>query len=273
VLTVASIHEAEDPRLADYRDLRDWALRLRRGVFVAESRAVVARLLASPRFRTRSVLGTAPALEALRPHLAGLGADIPVYLAPHEVIRGVTGFDFHRGCLAVGERGEEPSVEALLAVAGARRVILLDEISNPDNVGAIFRSGLAFGVHAALLSGGTVDPLYRKSIRTSMGATLALPFARLPDWPAGLARVRHAGFTLIALTPGDDAMDLRDLGRTRALPDRFALILGAEGRGLGEASRTQAHLAVRIMMGPGVDSLNVGAAAAIALHHLCATHV
>jgi tRNA G18 (ribose-2'-O)-methylase SpoU len=273
MLTVTRIDDAGDPRLADYRDLRDWALRLRRGIFIAESRAVVGRLVASPRFRTRSVLCTAPALEALRPHLAGLGTDIPVYLAPHEVIRGVTGFDFHRGCLAVGERGEEPSATELIAAAGARRVVLLDEVSNPDNVGGIFRTAFAFGVDAMLLSIGTADPLYRKAIRTSMGAALTLPFARVPDWPAGLALLHDAGYTLIALTPGDSAMDLRDIGTRQALPARFGLILGAEGRGLGEASRSQAHLAARIAMASGVDSLNVAVAAAIALHHLSGDHV
>lgn len=270
MLTVTTIDDAGDQRLADYRDLRDWVLRLRRGIFVAESRAVVGRLVASPRFRTRSVLCTAPALEALRPQLERLPSGVSVYLADHEVIRGVTGFDFHRGCLAVGERGGEPSAEELVGAAGAQRLVLLDEVSNPDNVGGVFRSGLAFGVDAVLLSSGTADPLYRKAIRTSMGAALALPFARVPDWPAGLARLRDAGYTLIALTPGDGAVDLRDIGRTQALPARFGLILGAEGPGLSEATRAGAHVAVRIAVAPGVDSLNVAAAAAIALHHLCA---
>lgn len=265
---IEAVEDAADPRLDDYRDLRDAALRVRQGVFIAESREVVRQLLAGTRFRARSVLATAPALAALRPALDAADPAPRVLVAHHDVIRKVAGFDFHRGCLAVGERGAEPAPDALVDPPGARLVLVLENVSNPDNVGAIFRNAMAFAVDAVLLSTRSVDPLYRKAIRVSMGGALRVPFARLSDWAGGLARLAAAGYAVVALTPSAAALELAHLGVERPLPDRVALLVGAEGHGLGAEARDAAHLDVRIPMAPGVDSLNVATAVGIALHHL-----
>jgi len=264
-MRLQAIDDPTDPRIADYRDIKDAELRRRAGLFVAESRAVVHRLLASPRFRTRSVLLTQPALEGLRGALEA--CDAPVYVTRHEIAREVVGFDFHRGCIALGERGPEPSAEALIGAGGPRLVLALEEVSNPDNVGAVFRNASVLGADAILLSSGCADPLYRKTIRVSMGAALVTPFAHLADWANGLTRLRQAGYTIVALTPDPRARDIARLDPMPAGP-RVALLLGAEHRGLGPESRAAADLAMRIAMAPGADSLNVATAAAIALHRL-----
>src|SRR5262245_3868238 len=253
-MPIEPIDDPTDPRVADYRALQDAELRRRHGLFVAESRAVVRALLASARFRTRSVLLTAPALESLRD---ALPAHVPVYLTSHEVARAVVGFDFHRGCVALGERGAEPPLEALLRAPGPRVVLALEDVSNPDNVGGAFRNARAFGADLVLLSPACGDPLYRKAVRTSMGAALAVPFAHLADWADGLAQLRAAGYILAALTPEPAALDLARLGAERPIPPRLALVLGAEGPGLRAETLAAADLRVRIAMAPGVDSLNV----------------
>ena len=264
---IEPIDDPADPRVADYRDIQDAALRLRRGLFVAESRAVVRALLASSRFRTRSILLTAPALDGLRDALRD---DVPVYLASHVVARAVVGYPFHRGCLALGERGVEPDIDSIVNGPGAGLVVALEDVSNPDNVGGVFRNARAFGADAIVLSAGCADPLYRKAIRTSMGASLVTPFARAADWADGIARLRRAGYRLVALTPDPSALDIARLA-DRPLPARVALILGAEGPGLRARTRVAADLEVRIPIAPGVDSLNVATAAAIALHWLQST--
>jgi tRNA G18 (ribose-2'-O)-methylase SpoU len=170
------------------------------------------------------------------------------------------GFDFHRGCLAAGDRPGDIPLESLLA---ARVLVVLERVTNPDNVGAVFRSALAFGAGGVVLSRGSADPLYRKAIRVSMGATLRVPFARLEEWPTPLARLGAAGFTIVALTPAA-VLDIAELGR----PERVALLLGAEGDGLGAAARACADVEVAIRMAPGANSLNVATAAAIGLHRL-----
>jgi tRNA G18 (ribose-2'-O)-methylase SpoU len=265
---IERVEDAADPRLIDYRDLRDSAVRLRHGLFIAESREIVRQLLAGTRFPARSALMTPPALVALRPALAAADPGPRVFVAHHDVIRAVSGFHFHRGCLAVGERGAEPTPAALLDPRGPRLVLVLDDLTNPDNVGGAFRNAMAFAVDAVLLSAGSADPLYRKSIRTSMGGALRVPFARLPDWAAGLARIRVAGYAIVALSPDAAALDLARLGGASPLPDRVALLVGSEGGGLGPDSRAAADVDVRIPMAPGVDSLNVATAIGIALHHL-----
>jgi tRNA G18 (ribose-2'-O)-methylase SpoU len=262
-MRLQAIDDPMDPRVAEYRDIRDAGLRRRAGLFVAESRAVVHRLLVSERFRTRSVLVTQPALDGLRGPLDA--CDAPVYLTTHEIARELVGFAFHRGCLALGERGGEPSPASLIDAAGPRLVVALEEVSKPDNVGAVFRNARALGADGILLSRGCADPLYRKAIRVSMGAALVTPFAHAPSWPGALASLRAAGYTIVALTPDAGAGDIARLDR---LPARVALLLGAEGGGLGAESRAAADLSVRIAMAPGADSLNVATAAAIALHRL-----
>jgi len=264
-MRVEPVESLDDPRVADYHELPDPTRRRDRGIFVAEGRLVVRRLLAS-RFPARSVLATASALEGLRDLLEPFGDRLPIYLAAAPTLRAVVGVNFHRGCLAVGDRSVEPALDGL--VAAGRTLVLLEGVSNPDNVGGVFRNALAFGADAVVLSPGCGDPLYRKALRVSMGAALLTPFVHLPDWPGGLARLRAAGFTLIALTPDPGAVDITELGRRRAVPDRVALLLGAEGEGLGPAARAAADLAVRIDIDPRADSLNVATAAGIALHHL-----
>ena len=200
--------------------------------------------------------------------IAGLAGALPdgvtVYVARGDVIRTVVGYPFHRGCLAIGERGEDLHVDALRA---GRRVVVLDRLANPDNVGGVFRSAMALGVDGVLLTPGCADPLYRRAIRVSMGGTLRVPFAPLPAWPEELHSLRDAGFTVIALTP-DGGTDVAEFGVTRTVPARVALVLGAEGDGVGPEARAAADLVVAIRMAAGDHSLNVATAAGIALHRL-----
>ncbi len=250
----------DDPRVADYRELGDGARMRSRGIFVAEGRFVVARLLASPRFAVRSLLVTETAARALGDAIAAATRDAPVYVATKSLLRKVTGFHFHQGCLALGERPREPTGLAEIRSCVSPWVVM-EGVTHADNVGAIFRNAAAFGAGAVLLDPATVDPLYRESIRVSMAATLRVPFARAVDWPADLARVRAAGFTLAALTPRTDATPIDSLPALA----RVAWLVGAEGEGLSEAAIATADLRVRIPIAEGVDSLNVAAATAIAL--------
>jgi tRNA G18 (ribose-2'-O)-methylase SpoU len=264
--TVETIEDPEDPRLADYREIRDAERRRRDGTFIAEGRQVVRRLLAARRYRVRSALVTPPALSALGEVLASAG--VPAYLIRQDIVEAVVGIEFHHGCLAAGERGAEPAADAVLAEARGHPLVVLEGLGDASNVGALFRNALAFGVGAVFLSPGTADPLYRKAIRVSSGATVAMPFARLVDWPRDLGRLRAAGYTVVALTPRAEAVDLGDLGDGRPLPARVALLLGTEGRGLSAEALAAADLQVRIPMAPEMDSLNVAAAGAVALHWL-----
>ena len=269
-MLIERIEDASDPRLAEYRDVKDPHLRARDGLFMAESREVVRRLFACGRFRARSILLTPAALEGLRDLLEPAGADVRILLVHHELVRGVVGYNFHRGCLAVGERGPAIPASSLVEPPGDRLLLVLEDVTNPDNVGAVFRNGLAFGADGVLLSPGSADPLYRKAIRVSVGASLSLPFARLVDWPGDLATLRDAGYTILALTPRADAVDITEFGSTRPKPARVALLLGAEGIGLSDVARAHADHEVRIAMMPGTDSLNVATACGIALHRFAA---
>ncbi|HEV2054322.1 MAG TPA: RNA methyltransferase [Methylomirabilota bacterium] len=270
--SVETIEDPEDPRLADYREIRDAERRRRDGTFIAEGRQVVRRLLSAGRYRVRSALVTPPALHALGEALGAAG--VPTYLLRQEVVEAVVGMEFHHGCLAAGERGAEPTAEAVLAETRSERLVVLEGLGDSSNVGALFRNALAFGVGAVFLAPGTADPLYRKAIRVSSGATVALPFARLADWPRDLERLRDAGYTVLALTPRAEAVDIGELGdggelgAGRPLPARLALLLGTESRGLSAEALAAADLHVRIPMAPEMDSLNVAAAGAVALHWL-----
>jgi tRNA G18 (ribose-2'-O)-methylase SpoU len=265
-LKVEIIEDPTDPRIADYREARDGHLRRHDGLFLAEGRLVVRRLLEASRFRTRSLLSTRRALDDLLDALVGRGSP-RVYEASTETIRAIVGFKFHRGCLALGERGRPTAAHEVVAPAGPRIVLALEELADPDNVGAVFRNAAAFGAAGVLLSPGCADPLYRKAIRVSMGATLSTPFSRT-EWADGLAALRGAGYALVALTP-DRRADAIDVAAARGVPSRrLALIVGAEGAGLSQESRAAADLWVRIPMAPGADSLNVATACGIALHRL-----
>lgn len=260
------VTDALDPRLADYRAPRDVDHRAR-GTFIVESRLAVRRLLRSPRFATRSVLTTAATLEGLHDVLDDQGASVPILVASHEVIREVVGFKFHRGCLAVGERGVPLAPAEVIEPPGARTLIVLEGLVDPENVGAVFRNAMALGGDAVLLTPGCGDPLGRKAIRASAGGTLKIPFASLRDWPGEMAELRLAGYDLLALT-AHGTLGLAELGRSHPLASRVSLLLGSEGHGLTEAVREEATLTVRIAMAPGVDSLNVATACGIALYHL-----
>jgi len=218
--SVETVEDPEDPRLADYREIRDAERRRLSGTFIAEGRTVVLRLL-SARPLSRSIRAAHPACSPGPGGDAG-GAGVPIYLVRQDIVKAIVGIEFHHGCLAVGERGMEPTAEAVLAEAHADRIVVLEGLGDASNVGAIFRNALAFGAGAALLSPGTADPLYRKAIRVSSGAAVVLPFAWLPGWP-DLGLLRAAGYTVIALTPRDDALAIEELGRSRPFPARAAL--------------------------------------------------
>lgn len=262
---VERVDSADDPRLLPFRDLRAPDAGRRDGLFVAETRGVVRELLASRRFRTRSLLLTSRALEDLADVLAGRG-EIPVYVAPLPVLKAAVGFDFHRGCLGLGERGSESGLAEILDSA-PRRLVVLDEVSNPDNVGGVLRVARALGAGAVLLSTGSGDPLYRKAIRVSLGAALALPWARVTAWDETLGRLGAAGYLRVALSTAG-ALDVAAVGSHAPVPERVALLLGNEGDGLRPATLAAADVTVRVPMAPGIDSLNVVTACAVALDRL-----
>jgi len=252
-----------DPRLTLYRLVGDGAALEREGLFVAEGRLVVERLLADRRFEVHSVAVT-PATAAAIAGTLEQRPDVPVYVCEASTLRATTGFDFHRGCLALGRR---PKTGAALGdVAAAPLVLALEGVADPDNVGGLFRTALAFGVGGIVLDAATGDPLYRKAIRTSMAATLRVPFARVEAWLAGLEALRAAGLTLVALTPHPGAVPLADVAARP--PARMALLAGSEGFGLKSETLRIADLQVRIPVDHRADSLNVVSAAAIALYAL-----
>lgn len=259
--TIVDICDATDPRLADYRDLTDAGLRRvlepAAGLFVAEGEKVIRRAVAAG-YPVRSFLLAERWLPAMSDLLDDL--DVPVLLAPEAVLEAVTGYVVHRGALASMERLPLPPADDLLAAAS--RIAVLEGVVDPTNVGAIFRAAAALGMDGVLLDPTCADPLYRRSVKVSMGAVFALPYARLEPWPRGLARVREAGLTVLALTPGPDSVALDELDPV--LTERCALLLGTEGPGLTPRALAAADAAVRIPMDHGVDSLNVAAAAAIA---------
>jgi tRNA G18 (ribose-2'-O)-methylase SpoU len=258
------ITDPDDERIADYRALTDLELRTRweppSGLFIAEGELVLRRALKAG-YRMRSVL-----VDAKRVRQVGdLGDDAPVYAASQDVLDAITGFHVHRGVLASFHR--RPLLDPAEVLAGARRIVILEDVNNHTNVGAIFRGAAALGMDAVLLSPTCADPLYRRSVRVSMGEVFAVPYARIEPWPAGLGQVRQAGFTLLAMTPAPDALPIQRL--TAAQRARPALLLGAEGAGLSAQALAASDQAVVIPMQAGVDSLNVAAAAAVAFWELC----
>jgi tRNA G18 (ribose-2'-O)-methylase SpoU len=267
-MQVTRIDGPDDPRVAAYRNVSDAELLRVHGLFVAEGRFVVERLIEGGRFRVRSLLLNDAAWRALEPSCAKLGSDVEVYLGSSRDFEDLTGYNVHRGCLALALRPSPLPLNDLLA--RTRSLVVLEEVGNADNVGGIFRNAAAFGVGGVVLSRGCADPLYRKAVRTSMAATLLVPFSVVSDadgWRPALAQIRAAGFHLVALTLDASAQDLD--GMTRATPDdRIALVLGAEGAGLSPDAKETADVRVRIGIRPDVDSLNVAVAAGIALHRL-----
>jgi tRNA G18 (ribose-2'-O)-methylase SpoU len=252
-----------DPALDDFVRLTDVALRRRLepagGLYLAESTKVIERALAAGH-RPRAVLSRPEWLPVLEPLLLPF-PEVPVYVGEDDELSGLTGFHLHRGALASMHRPEPLPVPAVLE--GARRVVVLEDIVDHTNVGAIFRSVAALGADAVLVTPRCADPLYRRSVRVSMGAVLQVPWTRLPEWRQAAPLLHDAGFRIAALALAADGVDLDTLAAEP--PERLALVLGTEGDGLSRAALTVADLTVRIPMQHGVDSLNVAAAAAVAL--------
>jgi tRNA G18 (ribose-2'-O)-methylase SpoU len=296
VLRTVEVDSAGDQRLADYTQLTDARLRTyleaEHGLFIAEGTKVITRavaagypvrsmLLARSRLADLSGLPGMPALG-----LAGAGgeasdAEAPVYVVPDEVAEQLTGYRVHRGALASLGRRQLPDVAVV--IAGARRIVVLEDLVDHGNVGAIFRCAAALGVDAVVLSPRCADPLYRRSVKVSMGAVFAIPYARMTGWFDGLEGLKSAGFRVLALTPDERATTVSAALRAGGSGDdadageRVALLLGTEGDGLSARWLHAADEAVRIPMNPaaraaGVDSLNVVAAAAIACHLLVAAN-
>ena len=257
------ITDPRDPRVADFHDLhagdRRPGTERRSGPVVVEGVPAVQRLFASP-YRVRAVLGVPGRLAGL-----DLPPDVPAYEADKWVLSDLIGFRLTRGVLASADRLPPPDLDALIAgpdPAAPRRLAVLEGLNDHENIGSIARSAVALGVDGLLLDPRCADPLYRRSVRVSMGHVLSLPIAVLGDWPGGLDRLHEAGYCTVALTPADDAVDVGDVD-PRAHP-RTAVLLGAEGPGLTREAQQAARVRARIPMRAGVDSLGVAAAAAIA---------
>jgi tRNA G18 (ribose-2'-O)-methylase SpoU len=260
---VVPIDRADDPRIADYVALSDPELRKRveadGGFFIAEGPLVVRTLLGT-NHHVRSVLVTPQQRAALADVLPAV--DAPVYVVAPAVMRETVGFDLHRGAVAAADRYPLPDLAAVLA--GARRIAVLERVNDHENLGSLFRNAAAFGFDGMLLDPQCSDPLYRRSVRVSIGHVLTVPWTRATPWPGALDVVRDAGFTRYALTPTRDALPIDDVAL--GPDDKVALLLGAEGPGLSDAALGRADARVRIPMARGVDSLNVAAASAVAFH-------
>jgi tRNA G18 (ribose-2'-O)-methylase SpoU len=258
------LERADDPRVREYRAVSEPELARDSGLFVAEGRLVVRRVIEDGRCRVRSLLLSEAAHRDLEPVLGRLDEDVPVYIGAARDFLTITGFDIHRGCLAMVRRPAILSAEDILDTA--RVVVVLEAVANADNVGGVFRTAAALGADAVLLSPSCCDPLYRKAIRTSMAATLQVPFARIADWPGGLAALGARGFTTVGLTPRAAAQPLDRFAASR--PARIALLVGNEGTGLSREAEAAAHHLVRVPIRPDVDSLNLVVATGIVLSRL-----
>lgn len=261
-MNLVPVEDPADPRLADYRDLRDVELRkhleAEHGLFLAEGEKVIRRAVDAG-FAPRSFLMSPKWVEGLADVLDD--TDAPCFVLDEALATEVAGFHVHRGALASLERKPLPSVDSVLA--DARSVLVLEDIVDHTNVGAIFRSGAALGFDVVLLAPRCADPLYRRSIKVAMGAVFALPWTRLPDWYDALPSLSAAGFTTVALTLADDAVPVEE---AVAGLDRVALVLGSEGHGLSARWEQSADRRAIIPMASGIDSLNVAAATAVACY-------
>jgi len=260
------VSREDDPRLKPYRHVGDAAWLEARGLFVAEGRLVVERLLSLAcqeiehgGFVVDSVLLTEAACRAIESRLDPAWV---VLVAEPAIVDGVTGIKFHRGCLGLVRRPSQPL--PLSALANTRRLVLLEAVGNPDNIGGVFRSAAALGADAVLLDRACGDPFYRKAVRTSMGAVLRLPSTRIDPWLDGLATLRNMGFTIVALAPAGE-LTIDEFAATLSPDTRLALLAGSEGEGLSTAAREAAHVTVRIPVDARSDSLNVVVAVSIAL--------
>lgn len=272
------VHDLSHSELAPYRDQKDVWLRSRHhpqadapasgtglsgGLFLAEGELVLGELLQS-RHQVVSVLAASNKVDRLRPLLARLDAQTPVFVGSPELVERIVGFDLHRGVLACGRASPPPRLDEVLR--DARILVLLENLANHDNVGGVFRCvrALAGDAGAVLLTRGCCDPLYRRALRVSIGHALHVPWTWVDDWPGDLDRIAAAGFQVLALTPGAGAVEIGQVGRA----ERLCLLAGAEGPGLSRAALERASRAVRIGMHRAVDSLNVTVSVGIALHAL-----
>ena len=282
---IIELDDVDDPRLADYTSLTDVALRRRleteRGLYMAESSKVIVRAVEAGH-APRSFLMAPRWYDELRPVIAAAtgcqgrddGGGVPVFIAPEPLLESITGFHLHRGALAAMNRPALPSVGELLASArggaGARRVAVLEDLVDHTNVGAAFRSAAALGIDAVLVTPHCADPLYRRSVRVSMGTVFQVPWTRIDHWPA-LDELHAGGFTVAALALSEDSVSLGEFSASPACSgadSRVAVVLGAEGDGLAPRTIAAADAVVRIPMAGAVDSLNVAAAAAVAFWEL-----
>jgi tRNA G18 (ribose-2'-O)-methylase SpoU len=263
------VSDLDDPRLADYQRLTDPAFRIadeaRRGFCIVESVEPLRIALGSVSSeRIRSVLVTPEQHSALTDVLAPVADRVMV--ATRDVLRAIVGFDLHRGALASLDRVPLPTLDSVLA--NASLVAVCESLNDYENIGSLFRNAAAFGVDAVVLDPTCADPLYRRSIRVSIGHVFTVPWTRVEGWPATLDLLRHAGFEVAALTPTPGAVSIDEFA---TLPHgRVAVLLGAEGPGLSDSALAKSDIRVRIPMRRGVDSVNVATAAAITFHRLSA---
>ena len=262
---VVAVENADDPRLADYVRLREATLRrsieAAGGLFIAEGEKVIRRAVEAG-YRPRSFLLAERWLDGLQDVL-GRWPDAPVYVVSEALAERVTGFHVHRGALASLHREQRHSVADLL---GRRRLVVLEDVVDHTNVGAILRNAAALGWEGALLSPRTADPLYRRAVKVSMGAVFSLPWARFDDWGSAPGQLAGAGFTTVALTLAPDAVDLDQVAAGLRPDQPVAVMLGTEGAGLSTRWSQGASIRARIPMTAGIDSLNVAAASAIACY-------
>lgn len=269
---MCEVADPDDPRVRDYLQLTDVALRARNepgmGIYLAESLEVIRRAVDAGH-RPRSFLMASKWLDAMDDVLLRTGAgphgEIPVYVGDEHLLRQITGFHLHRGAIAAMYRPVLPEVDEVLA--DARTVAICEDIVDHTNLGAIFRSAAGLGSDAVLVTPRCADPLYRRSVRVSMGTVFQVPWTRLHSWPEGIDVLRGMGFVVIGLDPDPAGIELAAFGRQR--PERLAIVLGTEGSGLSASAMARLDARVRIPMHSGVDSLNVAAASAVAFWALC----
>ncbi|MGX5680854.1 TrmH family RNA methyltransferase [Schumannella luteola] len=261
---IIPISTLDDPRLADFSHRTDVALKkaqgTEHGLYIAESALVLERALRA-RHRPRSVLALGSSVEQA---VALVGDDVPVFSGPSDLLEELTGYLLHRGLIASMHRPALPAPGELLR--DARRVVILENVADPTNVGAIFRSVAGIGADAVLVTERCSDPFYRRAIRVSMGTVLQVPWTRLGDWGATRAALDEHGFSAAALALEPGAVSLREFAASA--PDRVALVLGEEGYGLTREAIAAADTVVQIPMRHGIDSLNVAATAAVAMYAL-----
>jgi tRNA G18 (ribose-2'-O)-methylase SpoU len=267
---ITHVTSLDDARLDDYRNLREADLAVRREAFIAESEVVLRVLIHRGRFAVKSIFLAASRLPKLAKVLLTLDPEVPIYVGGQDLLNQVVGFRIHRGILAVGQREPIPTPAQLCGQLGPgpRRLVVLEGLTNHDNVGGVFRNAAAFGADGVLYDSTTCDPLYRKAIRVSVGAALFVPFARSATSDEAIEAARAAGFEILALTPRADADALAEIGTQWAAAERAALLVGSEGPGLAASTLARADRLVRISMAAGFDSLNVATASGIALHAL-----